>query len=120
LAARARRCAARTRHFELIATQNGALRASAHIRSPKIDKNYRTRAAPVVGFPEIKCFPSGSSLGRPRHGLFFHWTTEDMKYDVPRPAKRSFADPSGNIFGSKLCTGATIQYALNLFRFILF
>ncbi len=46
------------------------------IRSLKIDKkNYRTRAAHVMGFPEIICFPSGSSLGRPRHGIFsFHWT----------------------------------------------
>ena len=43
---------------------------------PKIDKkNYRTRAARVRGFPEIICFPSGSRLGRPRHGIFsFHWT----------------------------------------------
>jgi len=46
------------------------------IRSLKIDKkNYRTRAARVMGFPEIRCFPSGSRLGRPRHGIFsFHWT----------------------------------------------
>ncbi len=31
-----------------------------------------------------------------------------MKSTCPRPAHRSFADPSGNILGSKLCTGATI------------
>jgi hypothetical protein len=43
-----------------------------------------------------------------------------MKYEVrcPRPAHRSFADPSGNILGSKLCTGATKRP--NIFRFFLF
>ncbi len=42
------------------------------IRSPKIDKkNYQTRAAHVMGFSEIKCFPSGSSLGRESWVSFF-------------------------------------------------
>jgi hypothetical protein len=63
-----------------------------------------------------------SNLGRPRQGLFsFHWTTEAMKYymrsPAPRPAHRSFADPFGNILGSK-CTVATIRP--NFFRFFLF
>jgi hypothetical protein len=38
--------------------------------------------------------------GCPRHGLFsFHWTTEALKYEVPcpRPANRSFADPSSDM-----------------------
>ncbi len=38
---------------------------------------------------------------RPRQGFFsFHWTIEAMKYEVPcpRPAHRSFADPSGTNF----------------------
>ncbi len=50
-----------------------------------------------------------SNLGRPNSGLFsFHGTTEAMKYEVPCPCRthRSFADPFGNILGSK-CTGAT-------------
>ena len=36
----------------------------------------------------------------------------------PPPPHRSFADPSGNIVGSKLCTGATT--GPNFFRFFLF
>jgi hypothetical protein len=32
-----------------------------------------------------------------------------MRSPVPRPAHRSFADPSGNIFGVKLCTDVTIR-----------
>ena len=31
-----------------------------------------------------------------------------MRSSAPRP-DRSFADPSGNILGSKLCIGATIR-----------
>jgi len=62
-----------------------------------------------------------SNLGRPRQGIFsFHWTTEAMKYEVPcpRPTHRSFADPSCNIFGVKLCTDATIRpYFLRFFLF---
>jgi hypothetical protein len=43
-----------------------------------------------------------------------------MKYEVPcpRPAHRSFADPSGNIFEVKLCINATIRP--NFFRFFRF
>ncbi len=44
------------------------------IRFPKLDKNYRTWAAPVMGFPEIKCFSSGSrawGLGVFRRGQAF-------------------------------------------------
>jgi hypothetical protein len=43
-----------------------------------------------------------------------------MKYGPPAPcpAHRSFADPSGNILGSILCTGATI--CPNFFRFSFF
>jgi hypothetical protein len=55
-AARARPCAARTRLFELIATQNRALRAPLIaaslllIQHPEIYKIYRTWAAHVKGF----------------------------------------------------------------------
>jgi hypothetical protein len=89
LAARARPCAARTRLFGLITKPNGALRAPPPIaaslllfRSPKIDKKKL------------------SNSGRPRDRLFsIQWTTEAMKYEVlcPRPAHRSFVDPSGNM-----------------------
>ncbi len=82
MAACGRPCAGRPCLFGFIATPNGALCAPPPIaasllliRSLKIDKNYRTRAARVMGFPEIRCFPSGSRLGRLRHGIFsFHWT----------------------------------------------
>jgi hypothetical protein len=64
-------------------------------------------------------------LGPPTSKAFFfpldHMQTEEaMKYEVPcpRPALRSFPDPSGNILGSKLCTGATKRP--NFFRFFLF
>ena len=89
-------------------------------------KNYfifgiRTRAARVKGFPEIKCFPSGSNLGNghstSRAFLFplGHRGSEIWDPLPPEPAHRRFADPSGNILGSKLCTGATFySYLLNL------
>ncbi len=38
----------------------------------------------------------------------------------PRIAHRSFADPSGNILGSKLCTGATIGPIFLVFLFYSF
>jgi hypothetical protein len=41
-----------------------------------------------------------------------------MRSSSPLPAHRSFADTSGAILGSKLCTGATIRP--NFFRFFLF
>ncbi len=91
-----------------------------HNRPPKFNKNYRTRAARVKGFPEIKCFPSGSNLSRPR--AFFLSTGPQrlwyMRSPATRPAHRSFANPSGDILVSKLCTGATIRP--NFFPFILF
>jgi hypothetical protein len=54
------------------------------IRPPKIFTIYRTWAAYVKGF---------------------FLSTKAMKYEVPcpRPAHRSFADPSGNIFAANLC-----------------
>ncbi len=56
---------------------------------PKINKMYQTRAASLKGFPEIKCFPSGSNLGLSRQGLFsFHWNTEALIYEVPCPPPR--------------------------------
>jgi hypothetical protein len=91
-----------------------------HNRSPKFNKNYRTRAARVKGFSEIKCFPSDSNLSRPR--AFFLSTGSQMLWymrsPATLPAHRSFADPSSDILVSKLCTGATIRP--NFFRFILF
>jgi hypothetical protein len=107
LASRARPCAARTRLFGFIATPNGALRAPP---SPPIAASYSTP----------KNIYNLLNLGRPRQGLFsFHWTPEAMKYDVlcPLPAHRSFADPSGNIFGVKLCTDATIRHNFVVFSF---
>jgi hypothetical protein len=75
------------------------------------------RCAPPVhrSFPAYYSTPKNeqnlSNLCRPHPGLFsFHGTTEAMKYEVscPCPTHRSFADPLGNILGSK-CTGATIR-----------
>ena len=79
LAARARPCAARTRLFELIATQNGALRASPPRPS------------------QLRCFLfdhqkhiKSIQLGQPTSKAFFtpldHMqTAEAMKYEVPWP-----------------------------------
>ncbi len=36
-------------------------------------------------FPETKCFASGPNSGRQGH-IFFHWTTEASKYNIPRPS----------------------------------
>ena len=104
MAARARPCAARTRLFELIATPNGALRAPP--------RPLRLRCFLFDPQKYLQPIELGPPSGRPRQGLFsFHWTTEAMKYEIPcpRPAHRSFADPSDNIFGVNLCTDATIR-----------
>jgi hypothetical protein len=81
----------RTRLFGFIATPDGVLRATPPIaasllliRPPKIFTIYRTLAAYVNGFFS---FHRGYEISGP----------------CPRPAHRSFADPSGNIFGGKLC-----------------
>ncbi len=63
----------------------------------KIHKIYPTWAAHVKDF------------------FSFHRTAEAMRSPAPRPAHRSFADPSGNILASKVYTGATIR--TNFFRF---
>jgi hypothetical protein len=49
-------------------------------------------------------------------------TEEAMKCEVPcpRPAHRSFADPSSNILGSKLFSGATIRPNFSVFPFFVF
>ncbi len=91
--------------FELIATQNGALRAPPLpiaaslllIRPSKIYKIYW--AAHVKGF--------FLSTGPQRL-----W---NMRSPAPRSAHRSFAYPSGNILRLKLCTGANICHTF--FRF---
>jgi hypothetical protein len=43
-----------------------------------------------------------------------------MKYmsPAPLPAHRSFADHSGNILGSKLCTGAGVLVHINDVQFL--
>jgi hypothetical protein len=96
LAARARPCAARTRLFELIATKNRALRAT-----------------PPLHPSQLRCFSFDTQkyiksieLGPPTSKAFFYpldhmQTAEAVKYEVPcpRPAHRSFVDPSGNILG---------------------
>ncbi len=88
-------------------------------------------AAPPPPRPtQIRCFSFDPKkyikfidLGPPMSKAFFFpldhmQTAEAMKYEVPCPAHRSFADPSGNILGSKLCTSATKRP--NIFRFFLF
>jgi hypothetical protein len=76
------------------------------------------RCAPRPRPPQLRCFSKIYKIYRTwaAHvkGFFFppdHRLTEAMKYEVPcpSPAHRSFADSSGNILGSKLCTGATIR-----------
>ncbi len=60
-------------------------------------------------------------LGPPTsRAFFFPLTTEamNMRSPAPRPAHRSFADPSDNILGSIVCTGAT--KCPNFFPFSLF
>jgi hypothetical protein len=41
-----------------------------------------------------------------------------MRFPAPRPAQRSVADPSSNILGSKLCTGATFYSNLLILLFL--
>ncbi len=99
-----------TRHMGRCAPPPPIAASLLLIQPPKINKIYQTRAARVKGFPEIKCFPSGSNLDFPRQGFFLSTGPQrlwNMRSPAPRPAHRSFADPSGNILGSKLCTGAT-------------
>jgi hypothetical protein len=105
----------RARLFELIATQTG-------------------RCAPPPRPTQLRCFSfdpqkyiKSIELGPPTSkALFFpldHMQTEEaMKCEVtcPRPTHRSFADPSSNILGSKLCTGATIRPNFFGFSFLLF
>ncbi len=81
---------------------------------------------------QLRCFSfdpqkyiKSIELGPPTSKPFFfpldHLQTEEaMKCEVPcpRPAHRSFADPSSNILGSKFCTSATIS--LNFFGFSFF
>jgi hypothetical protein len=83
---------------------------------------------------QLRCFSfdpqkyiKSIELGPPTSKAFFfpldHMQTEEaMKCEVtcPRPAHRSFADPSSNILGSKLCTGATIRPIFFGFSFFVF
>ncbi len=79
------------------------------------------RCAPPPPRPlQLRCFLfypqkyiKSVKLGPPTSRAFF-FPQEHRGYEiwgppVPRIAHRSFADPSGNILGSKLCTGATIR-----------
>jgi hypothetical protein len=65
-----------------------------------------------------------SNLGRPRQGLFsFHRNTEAMKYEVhlhPAPPIAASLILPAIIWGSKLCTGATIRPNLFVFLFYSF
>ncbi len=78
MAARARPCAALL--YAVAECRKGGRGEDSRIRSLQIDKNYRTRAARMIGF-------------------FYLWNTEAMKYEVlcPRPSHHSFVDPSGNM-----------------------
>ncbi len=70
----------------------------------------------AASYSTTKSIYNLSNLGRPCQGLFsFHW---NMRSPATRPAHCSFADPSGNIFGVKLCTDATIRP--NFFGFSFF
>ncbi len=88
------------------------------------------RCAPPPPPSQLRCFSfdphkyiKSIQLRPPTSKAFFtpldHMqTAEAMKYEVPWPAHRSFADPYRNILGSKLCAGATIRP--NFCRFFLF
>ncbi len=63
-------------------------------------------------------------LGLPTSRAFF-FPQEHLGYEIccppaPRVAHRSFADPSGNILGSKLCTGAAIHPIFLVYLFYSF
>ena len=65
-------------------------------------------------FAASQKYIKSTELGPPTSKAFFFpldhmQTAEAMKYEVPWPAHRSFADPYRNILGSKLCAGATIR-----------
>jgi hypothetical protein len=77
--------------FGFINTANGALSAPLPIAAlllliyPKKKNIYILCpgfewAARVKGFPKTKCFPSG------QRRIAFHWTTEALKYNIPRPS----------------------------------
>ena len=130
MTARARPCAERTRLFGLIAKPNGALRAPPPIaasllliRSPKIDKNYQSRAARVIGFflstgPQRLWNMTYSAPAPPiaaslillaiwgKRVLFLCWQ------NTYRPFWGVFQGGQAFFFthlGSKLCIGATIR-----------
>ncbi len=69
------------------------------------------RCAPPSRPSQLRYIYNLSNLGRPRQGLFSihldHRGYEKGSPLPPRPAHRSFTDPSSNIFEVKLCTDAT-------------
>ncbi len=109
-----------TRHTGRCAPHPPIAASAASYSTPKNKQNYRTRAARVKGFPEIKCFPSGSAS---HVKVFFLSTGPQRLWNMPPapPIACSFADLSGNILGSQLCTGATFYSNLILLlSFLLF
>ncbi len=102
--------AARTCLFGLIDTQNGLL------RTPPPQKKLRNSGRPREGLSRKKSFPPGSNLGR-RMGFFLS-TGPQRLWNMGSPAHRSFAEPSSDILGSKLCTSVTIRFNFPFYPFL--
>ncbi len=60
--------------------------------TPPPPKKIKSMELGPPGFPKIKCFPSGSNLGRPCQGIFsFNWISHAMKYKVLFPLAQPIA-----------------------------
>ncbi len=62
--------------------------------------------------------PYRLELGPPTSRVFFPMDHRGYEIGGPLPRRCSFADPSGNILGSKLCTGATLSLLILLFLYL--
>ncbi len=75
------------------------------------------------GLSRNKMLPFRLELGPFTSRAFFFPLDQrlwNMRFPTPRPAHHCFADPSGNILGSKLCTGATFYSCFLIFLFLFF
>ncbi len=107
--------------YKIIEVLVGFCRACAPVRCahPSFSAHCHANRGAARPVPAHRSFAASQKyiksvkLGPPTSKAFFfpldHMQragAEAMKYEVPctSPAHRSFADPSGNILGSKLCT----------------
>ena len=94
---------------------NGALRAPP----PRPSQLHCFLFDPQKYIKSIQLWPPTSRT------FFFSLDRRGYEVPCPRPAHRSFADPSGNILGSKVYTSATIRtdffnFFLSFFSFWIF